>query len=81
MYLYTCFTHVKHMFNMCGFKNVFNTCGHFSCVECLINIVTGHRGFLTFTHVLMLMYVVSGAQALTSNMQGQRSTQSNRSGM
>ena len=52
-----------------------------SSLECLINIVTGHRGSLTFTPVLMLMYVVSGAQAQTSNMQGQRSTKSNRSGM
>ena len=35
VYLYTCFTHVKDLFNICGLKHVFNTCGHFSCVQML----------------------------------------------
>ena len=59
MYLYICFTHVKLMLNICGFKHVFNTCGHFSCVfrhkmplvdvEFVIFIMNAHF-FVCFLH-------------------------------
>lgn len=65
--------------NVCHVRTMYELLSE-SSLKCLINIVTGHRGSLTLTPVLMLMYVVSRAQALTFYMQGQRSTQSNRSG-